>query len=267
MVENRWRQTKLDAADWLMATVPRRMPGKAVLESCKIISHRGEYDNRTVFENTLSAFQNATHNGVWGIECDIRWTADQVPVVCHDTSAQRVFGEPVAVNAVSLEELRRRVPLIPTLEELLIQFGGNTHLMLELKAEPFPRPELQRERLRELLAPWQPGRDFHLLALDPTLFRQFDIVPPRYCYPVAEENVAKLLQITLDSGYGGLGGHFLLLNDRVKRKLDAAGQRLGTGFIASRNCLFRELNRGVEWIFSNHAVKIQKIRDHYLARA
>jgi glycerophosphoryl diester phosphodiesterase len=37
--------------------------------------------------------------------------------------------------------------------------------------------------------------------------------------------------------------------------------------VASRNCLFRELNRGIRWIFSNDAVRIQKIRDHYLASA
>ena len=37
-----------------------------------------------------------------------------------------------------------------------------------------------------------------------------------------------------------------------------------TGFISSKNCLFRELNRSVDWIFSNDAVKIQKIRNRYL---
>ena len=36
------------------------------------------------------------------------------------------------------------------------------------------------------------------------------------------------------------------------------------GFIHSRNALFRELNRGVEWIFSNEAVRMQGIRDAYL---
>ncbi len=249
-----------------MAGIPRRVPGKSALENCKIISHRGEHDNITVFENTLSAFHNARRNGVWGIECDLRWTADQVPVICHDATALRVFNDPVAIGDVRLDDLRRRVPWIPTLEELLAEFGGNTHLMLELKAEPFPRPELQRERLRALLAPWEPGRDYHLLALDPTLFQLFPVVPPRYCCPVAEENVTELLKITLESGYGGLGGHFLLLNDRVKQQLDVAECRLGTGFVASRNCLFRELNRGVEWIFSNDAVKLQKIRDRSLAR-
>ena len=39
---------------------------------------------------------------------------------------------------------------------------------------------------------------------------------------------------------------------------------MGTGFIHSRNALFRELNRGIEWIFSNRAVHIQGIVDRYI---
>jgi glycerophosphoryl diester phosphodiesterase len=40
-------------------------------------------------------------------------------------------------------------------------------------------------------------------------------------------------------------------------------QRVGTGYIASPGCLFRELNRGVDWIFSNHAEGLQrKVREY-----
>jgi glycerophosphoryl diester phosphodiesterase len=34
-------------------------------------------------------------------------------------------------------------------------------------------------------------------------------------------------------------------------------QQVGTGFIESRGCLFRELNRGTDWIFSNNSVALQ----------
>ena len=39
----------------------------------------------------------------------------------------------------------------------------------------------------------------------------------------------------------------------------AAGQEVGTGMIASKRCLFREINRGVKWIFSNSAVELQAV--------
>jgi glycerophosphoryl diester phosphodiesterase len=41
-------------------------------------------------------------------------------------------------------------------------------------------------------------------------------------------------------------------------------QKMGTGYIGSKNCLFRELNRGIEWIFSNNAADLQKIVQHLL---
>jgi glycerophosphoryl diester phosphodiesterase len=34
---------------------------------------------------------------------------------------------------------------------------------------------------------------------------------------------------------------------------------VGTGYVRTPNCLFRELNRGVDWIFSNHAAEVQAL--------
>jgi glycerophosphoryl diester phosphodiesterase len=39
---------------------------------------------------------------------------------------------------------------------------------------------------------------------------------------------------------------------------------LATGYVNSKNCLFRELNRGVEWIFSDNAVELQKVVNQLL---
>ena len=54
--------------------IPRMRPSRAALEACKIVSHRGEHDNRRVFENTLAAFDAAAAAGCWGLEFDVRWT-------------------------------------------------------------------------------------------------------------------------------------------------------------------------------------------------
>ena len=255
----------MTGVDWLMAAIPRRVPDRQALERCKIISHRGEHDNIRVMENTLRAYETARGAGVWGIEGDIRWTADLVPVICHDDSPGRVFGLSTPLSCLSFGELRARVPLIPTLEEVISTFGGNTHLMLELKAEPWPQPARQNEILHALLAPLVAGRDYHMLALDPDLFERVDFVPAHCLFPVAETNVAALSRLSIERAYGGLGGHYLLLTNRLRQRHEAAGQRLGTGFPGTKNCLFRELNRGIEWIFSNKAVTLQAVRDHYLA--
>jgi len=260
-----WLQNSaVKAADRLAAGRPQPTPTQAALRGCKIIAHRGEHDNRSIIENTLSAFDSARKNGVWGIECDIRWTADLVPVINHDPCGRRLFGKSTQVSQLSFAQLRAQMPQIPSLEELLREFGGNTHLMLEIKAEHYPQPESQKAILQELLSKFTPGEDYHFLALAPQLFEKVDFVQRKFCFVVSQLNVASLSRAAIEGQYGGLHGHFLLLNDRVKRRHELAGQRIGTGFISSENCLFRELNRGVEWIFSNDAVKVQEIRDRYL---
>ena len=45
----------------------------------------------------------------------------------------------------------------------------------------------------------------------------------------------------------------------IKHKME--NQKVGTAYIKSKNSLFRELNRGVEWVFSNNAIEIQSIRN------
>jgi len=253
----------MGAVDIVTAATPRRLPDSDALRQCKIISHRGENDNREILENTLPAFRAARDMGVWGIECDIRWTKDLVPVIHHDPDCARLFHDPITVASLDFAELRQRFPLIPTLEEVIQEFGGNTHLMLEIKAEHYPDPGQQKNILRDLLNRLTPGGDFHFLLLDPGLATRVDFLPPTICYLVAELNVTALSRQAIDKGFGGLTGHYLMLTNKVRDRHAAAGQGIGTGFIHSRNALFRELNRGIEWIFSNQAVKLQGILEAY----
>ena len=260
-----WLQnTAMKAADRLASARPQPVPNQAALRGCKIISHRGEHDNTSIIENTLPAFDSARAHGVWGVECDIRWTADLVPVVNHDPCGARLFGNPTTISQLSFANLRAQMPQIPSLAELVQEFGGNTHLMLEIKAEHYPQPQEQKAILQELLSRLLPGQDYHFLALATELFEKVDFVDRKFCFAVSQLNVSHLSRAVIEGQYGGLHGHFLLLNNRLKNRHELAGQRIGTGFISSKNCLFRELNRGIEWIFSNDAVRIKKVRDHYL---
>lgn len=254
-------------ADTVSAALPSPVPERRVLADCRLIAHRGEHDNVDTKENTLAAFRAARGAGVWGIECDIRWTADLVPVVCHDPTPRRIFGLEQPVSSLRFADLRAELPQIPALAEVVAEFGGNTHLMLELKAESWPQPQRQHEIFTDCLRALRPVDDFHLLALDCALFERVAGLPAACCVPVAEASIARHSRLALARGYGGFAAHYLLLSTHRLAQHKAAGQHVGSGFSASRNCLFRELNRGVDWIFSNRAVALQRIRDEALARS
>lgn len=246
------------SADAVYAIVPRPQPARARLRDCRLIAHRGAHDNRTVIENTVHAFDAALAAGVWGIETDVRWTRDLEPVLIHDADTARLFGTGLRIADVTADELRRRIPSVPTLAELVQRHAPRLHLMLELKAELYPDPARQQQRLAEILQPLQAGRDYHFMALDAALFEPLAALPNHAMIPIARTNVAATCRIALERGYAGVAGHYALIGSSLIERHKRAGQSVGVGFPSSRFGLYRELNRDIRWIFSDHAVKLQR---------
>ncbi len=245
--------------NFIYSLIPRPAPDKMLLKSCRIVSHRGEHDNRQILENTLPAFDIVMENGIWGIEFDIRWTKDLYPVVFHDQDLNRLYGSPGKIQDMEFRELKERFPLIPAFDEVIARYGGRLHMMIELKEENYPAPLHQAGLLQKLLSPLTPKTDFHFLSLEPDMFRHINFVPPSTFVPVAELNYTGFSNLALSRGYAGILGHFLFINNSRIKNHHLNQQVVGTGFVSSENSLFRELNRGVDWIFSNDAVRIQSI--------
>ena len=259
----RWREGVEDLfhhlVDRLFRRWPRPAPAPHRLKSARIVSHRGEHDNRTCLENTLAAFDTAAAAGVWGLEMDVRWTRDLVPVIFHDACTRRLFAEPTAIRRLTRDALRHHFPLIPDLAEVIERYGGRQHLMLEIKAEPYPQPAIQSRRLKAQLQYLAPGRDFHLMSLDPEMFDCFDFLPATAFIPIARLRIDRASRLAGRRGWAGLAGHYLAASNRIVRRHHRLGQRIGTGFADSRRCLYREVARGVDWIFSNRAAAMQRL--------
>ncbi len=255
------------ACDGFYALCPQAEPVPEQVRKCRIISHRGIHDNREIKENTLEAFDRVLAcEGVWGIELDFRWTQDLTPVVIHDPDLIRVFGESLRVGEIDFSVLRREIPDVPTLDEVVRRYGGKLHLMVEAKEEHYPDPLRQNEILRSVCSPLTPKQDFHLLSLTPKMLKLLDFIEPSAKLLVAEFNQFEYSRTVLEHKYAGLEGHYLLINRRLVDEHKQAGQQLGTGYSNSRNCLYRELNRGIDWIFSERAEEMAAIRNSILLR-
>ncbi|MFH1981466.1 MAG: glycerophosphodiester phosphodiesterase family protein [Pseudomonadota bacterium] len=246
-------------ADAIMAAWPRRAPSARELKRCRLITHRGVYDNRRVWENTTAAFDAAVAGGVWGIECDVRWSRDQQAVVFHDPDFRRLAGAPVRVADLTAAQIRERWPQVPLLSELADRYGRRVHLMVELKTEAFIDTRRLKSRLADCLAELLPGRDYHLLSLSPQVLAAIGHAHAEACIPIARERVAAFSRLAAARPYAGLCGHSLLMTTRLLQRHHRMGQGVGTGFSNSRNALYREINRGVDWIFTDRALAMAAI--------
>ncbi len=247
----------LRLADAVCDRRPRSVPDRRRLQACRIISHRGSYDNRHILENTLAAFDRVCRAGVWGIEMDIRWTRDQVPVVYHDSDLDRLYDRRQSIASLTHDNLKKLYPAIPSLSEVVSRHGKKMHLMIEIKRQSRPAPRIQEQRLMEVLHCLDPIRDYHLLALDPAILQSFCRLPPQVKVVIADGWPANSSRWVRRHPWGGFCGHYLLVGKAMVRQHHQRQQQVGTGFVGSRRCLFRELNRGIDWIFSNHAVALQ----------
>ncbi len=256
----------MKGADAIAARSPAR-PARDDLESARLIAHRGIYDNVGVIENTLAAFDAAVDAGIWGIECDVRWTRDHVAVVHHDPDGQRLFGRQRPIEALTLQELKRVYPAIPTLATVVARYGRKHHLMLEVKRPAeIPSADVNRS-LRADLAPLVPGDDFHLLCFSIPFLAAIESVPRRACLPIARFNPGAAARAVAEYGFGGLTGHYAVISRRRVAALHRQGRSVGTGLVNSRGCMFRELTRRVDWLFSDRPLALQRIVDRHSSGA
>ncbi|MBI2070177.1 MAG: hypothetical protein HYT79_06200 [Elusimicrobia bacterium] len=88
----------------------------------KLFAHRGGALNWA--ENTLEAFESAAQAGADGIECDIRLTADDEPVIFHDLNLKRLTGVNLRVDRLTWKEISNHKVLgrhkIPHMEDVFV---------------------------------------------------------------------------------------------------------------------------------------------------
>jgi len=134
-----------------------------------VIAHRG--DSAHAPENTLSAFHQAIHKGADWIEMDLQLASDEVVVVFHDETLDRLTGNPGRVDETAsstlgpMAVLADRFPTdagtrVPTLAEVLNEVGSKLPLYLELKASGGERDARLLALVLEQLPPDSP----HVLA-------------------------------------------------------------------------------------------------------
>ena len=119
----------------------------------KPLAHRGLWQPGGAPENSLAAFAAARAAG-YGIELDVRLSADNEAIVFHDETVDRLTGQSGAVAGRTADDLTRLELLgsdqtIPTLQQALAVIG-DAPVLVELKTPPGQEGRLER-RVADLL--------------------------------------------------------------------------------------------------------------------
>jgi glycerophosphoryl diester phosphodiesterase len=119
-------------------------------------------------ENTLAAFDYAMASGCDGFEFDVRYTRDRRSVLCHDPKLKR---QEVAVTEYAGLE-RRCGYNLACLEDVLLRFGENAYLDIELKVTGNEDAVVAALRARV------PGRGYVLSSFLPEVLRRLHELDP-----------------------------------------------------------------------------------------
>ncbi len=243
----------------------RHSPSAAQLAALRVVSHRGERDG-DARENTCAAFDPLRGSGVFGLEFDVRWTRDLVPVVFHDRDFRRLYRRGERLAGLAWAQVQDRFPQVPALHDFVRRYAGEFHLFVELKHEDYPDPVAQDQRLAEALAPALATSRCHVMSLAPEMFGWLPSLPAARTLGVARLNAGAISAEALALRRGGFAGHYTALRARHIAAHHAAGQLVGTGFPSSRALLFREAARGVDLVFTDRALALEGWRRQALAQ-
>lgn len=156
----------------------------------KLIAHRGVYDNKGVYENTLTAFEKAIKLD-YIIELDVRMLSDGTLVVFHDQDMQRLLHLEGDIEKISYDELSylAKYP-IPTLEETLKLIHGSVPLIVEIKT--IKKRGLVENKVMELLDNYE--GEYAIQSFHVKTIKWFNKNRPNIIigYLVGKKNISKL---------------------------------------------------------------------------
>jgi glycerophosphoryl diester phosphodiesterase len=167
-------------------------------------AHRGLWREDGPAENSLPAIAEACSDG-YGVEFDVRLTADGEVVVFHDATFERMCGVRGAVSETLLAEMRRLrlkggPDTIPTLTEVLHAINGRCLPLIELKTVPGEEGPLE-ERVAELLDHYH--HPFAVIGFNAQSHAWFARHRPKFPRGLDAERLSDetLAQTTLDLAY------------------------------------------------------------------
>jgi glycerophosphoryl diester phosphodiesterase len=199
-----------------------------------LLGHRGARALKSIPENTIASFDQALADGCDGFEFDVRRTADEEAVVCHD---------PKAAGFEISRASAKQVLQLPRLRDVLQRYR-DSFLDIELKVKGLERITLDlflrhKPRRGFVVSSFQPGALKSVHALDATIplglicesktqLRLWNELPVEYVIPQQE-----------------------LVDSELVRKIKGAGKKILVWTVNDPADMKRFAEYGVDGIISD----------------
>jgi len=126
----------------------------------RIVAHRGRHDEGRLRENTIAAIRAAAERGAGAIEIDVRLTADGEVVLLHDTTLERLWGDPRPVSEMTWTQLRSvgggdmRIPSLAEALAVAAECGAELVIDMDHAAPARPAARMVRDAGAQARTEW-----------------------------------------------------------------------------------------------------------------
>lgn len=115
----------------------------AIRKGLRLIAHRGGVVDKQRHENSAESIQTAIDRGYWMVEVDVRRTRDGEPVLHHDATFSRYYGEARRPEEMSWSEIKvlrtHEGGKVLHFEAACEMCRRRMRLMLDLKGSDWPK--------------------------------------------------------------------------------------------------------------------------------
>ena len=220
----------------------------------RVISHRGLAGLE--IENTEASFRAAGERSYYGIEADVRKTADGGFIMCHDETLEKLTGQDIPVESTPLSELKsyglrykgKCGVLVELSDYISICKEYGKHAFLELKSD-FTKDEIAR--IIEIID--------SLSYLDGVTFISFsyqnltyvrDILPTQPVQFLASEINWEMVENLIRDGFD-VSMSYKVVTPELVAAFHAAGLEVGAWTVDRRGKAEKLVALGVDYITTN----------------
>jgi glycerophosphoryl diester phosphodiesterase len=234
------------------------------LSECFVVAHRG-YSGKFP-ENTFVAFEQAISAGADALEMDLQVSADGHVMVLHDELLGRLARMYDYVYNLKKDELKKldvgswmseefKGARIPTFKEVCEKIAPRIPLVLELKNNHYPYPDLE-ERVLKLVHEYQLRQRVMIVSFNHRSIDKVKALDPRIKTGLIIKKASVLDQVPFSNSSEFICASREILDEKILQKIKERGKNAMVWTVDDEAEMKKYLGMELAAIFTNHPPRL-----------